>query len=117
MNAIAWVTAIALLIGFGMAGLAKITKQQMLMDSAAHLGFSPSQYQLIGVAEAVGAIGVLFGRLVDDLSGLGLLAAIGLTLVGLGALFFHVRAKDTPKDMVPAGALTGLAIFHIIAIA
>ncbi len=117
MTALAWVTGILLLIGFGMAGMAKITKQQMVIDGAEHLGFTVSQYQLIGAAEVAGAIGVLIGLLVDDLSWLGLLAAIGLILVGLGALFFHTRAKDAVKDMAPAAMLTVVAVLHVIAVA
>ena len=117
MTVLAWITAILLLAGFGMAGVAKITKQQMVLDLAEHLGFTPSQYQLIGIAEAAGAVGVLLGRLVDDLSWLGLLAAIGLALLGLGALFFHTRANDAPKDMMPAAILTLVALVHIVAVA
>jgi len=117
MTALAWITAILLLLGFGMAGQAKVMQQQMMLDSAEHLGFSPSQYRLIGAAEMAGAIGVLLGRLVDGLSGLGLLAAIGLILVGVGGLFFHSRAKDSVKDMAPIAALTVVAILHVIAVA
>lgn len=117
MTALAWITGFLLLIGFGMAGQMKVMKQQMALDVAEHLGFSPSQYQLIGVAEMAGAIGVLIGLLVDSLSWLGVLAAIGLTVVGLGAIFFHVRAKDSVKDMAPAAMLTVVAILHIIAAA
>ena len=116
MTALAWITGILLLLGFGMAGQAKVMQQQMMLDSAEHLGFSPSQYRLIGAAEMAGAVGVLLGRLVDGLSGLGLLAAIGLVLVGLGGLFFHVRAKDSVKDMLPISVLTLVAVLHIIAI-
>lgn len=116
MTALAWITGLLLLLGFGMAGQAKVMQQQMMLDSAEHLGFSPSQYRLIGAAEMAGAIGVLLGRLVDGLSGLGLLAAIGLVLVGVGALFFHVRAKDSVKDMLPISVLTLVAVVHIIAI-
>ena len=117
MTALAWITGILLLAGFGMAGMAKITKQQMLVESAEHLGFSISQYQLIGAAEVAGAVGVLVGLLVDDLSVLGLLAAVGLVLVGLGALFFHNRAGDAVKDMAPVAILSVVAILHIIAVA
>jgi len=116
MTALAWITALLLLVGFGMAGLAKLTKQKMVMQLADHLGFTGSQYQLIGAAEVAGAVGVLLGRLIDGWSVLGLAAAIGFTLLGIGALFFHVRAKDQVKDMVPISVLTLAAILHVIAI-
>lgn len=116
MTALAWITGILLLLGFGMAGQAKVMQQQMMLDTAEHLGFSPSQFRLIGAAEMAGAIGVVLGRLVDDLSGLGLAATFGLILVGIGALFFHVRANDTVKEMLPISVLTLVAMLHIVAI-
>lgn len=116
MTALAWITGLLLLVGFGMSGQMKAMKQQVMLDAAEHLGFSQERFQLIGAAEMAGAIGVVLGLLIDDLSWLGLLAAIGLVLVGLGALYFHVKAEDSVKDMVPVSALTLVAVLHIIAI-
>lgn len=115
MTALAWITAIVLGAGFGMSGIAKLMKHKMMVESAEHFGFSPSQYQLLGAAEVAGGAGVLLGLLIDSLSGLGVLAAAGLILVAVGGLFFHVRAKDPVAQMMPLVMLGGAAVLYIVA--
>lgn len=117
MDVVAWITGIILIAGFGMAGLAKITGQPMLMEAATHLGFTANHFKLIGAAEVAGAAGVLVGLLSEDLEWLGALAALGLAAMGLGAFFFHRKAGDGPKDSGPALVLAAVAVVHVIALA
>jgi hypothetical protein len=49
----------------------------------------------IGVLEVLGAIGLILPPLVGILPGLAFAAAIGLTLVQVGATIVHVRRHDT----------------------
>ncbi|MFG1935178.1 DoxX family protein [Mycobacterium sp. NPDC048908] len=70
-----------------------------------HLGVAPLQWRLIGVCELVGVAGVLVGLIWPPL---GIAAAIGLVLLSIGAIAFHLRASDGAKDM--AAAVVGLIL-------
>ena len=64
-----------------------------------HLGVSPMQWRMIGALELAGVAGVLIGLLWAPI---GIAAAIGLTLLSIGAIAFHLRASDRFADMLPA---------------
>ncbi|MFY9921598.1 MAG: DoxX family protein [Mycobacterium sp.] len=64
-----------------------------------HLGVSPLQWRGIGALELAGVVGVLVGLLWAPI---GIAAAIGLALLSIGAVAFHLRASDRLVDMVPA---------------
>jgi hypothetical protein len=80
-----------------------------------HLGVSPTQWRVIGSLELAGVAGALAGLLWAPI---GIAAAIGLALLSIGAVAFHLRATDRVADMVPAvigialGAAT--AVLHTI---
>ena len=80
-----------------------------------HLGISPTQWRVIGGLEVAGVAGALVGLLWAPV---GIAAAIGLALLSIGAVAFHLRASDRVADMVPAvigialGAAT--AVLHTI---
>jgi hypothetical protein len=67
----------------------------------------PTQWRLIGILELAGVTGVLVGL---RWAPIGVAAAIGLTLLALGAIVFHVRASDSAADTVPAVIGGGLAV-------
>jgi DoxX-like protein len=70
-----------------------------------HLGVKPLQWRLIGALELAGVAGVLVGLAWPPI---GIAAAIGLTLLSIGALAFHIRASDRAVDMAPA--VIGIAL-------
>ena len=70
-----------------------------------HLGVSPNQWRIIGALEIAGVAGVLVGLLWAPI---GIAAAIGLTLLSIGAVAFHLRASDGVADTVPA--VIGIAL-------
>jgi hypothetical protein len=70
-----------------------------------HLGVKPMQWRLIGVCELAGVAGALVGLIWAPI---GIAAAIGLALLSIGALAFHLRASDGAKDM--AAAVVGLVL-------
>lgn len=70
-----------------------------------HLGVKPMQWRAIGVCELAGVAGVLVGLFWAPI---GIAAAIGLALLSVGAIAFHVRASDSAKDTAPA--VIGLAL-------
>lgn len=73
-----------------------VTKSLAIRD---HLGVSPTQWRLIGALELAGVAGVLVGL---AWSPIGIAAAIGLVLLSIGAVAFHLRAADRVTDMAPA---------------
>ena len=70
-----------------------------------HLGVKPLQWRLIGACELAGVAGVLAGLMWAPI---GIAAAIGLALLSIGAIAFHMRASDSAKDT--AAAVIGLAL-------
>jgi DoxX-like family len=70
-----------------------------------HLGVKPLQWRLIGALELAGVAGVLVGLVWPPI---GIAAAIGLALLSIGALAFHIRASDRVVNMVPA--VIGIAL-------
>jgi hypothetical protein len=64
-----------------------------------HLGVSPTQWRMIGALELAGVAGVLIGL---AWAPIGIAAAIGLALLSIGAIAFHLRASDRVPDMLPA---------------
>jgi hypothetical protein len=80
-----------------------------------HLGVKPLQWRLIGACELAGVAGVLVGLMWAPI---GIAAAIGLVLLSIGALAFHIRASDSVVDTAPAVvgiALAGAtAVLHTI---
>ena len=81
-----------------------VTKSLAIRD---HLGVSPIQWKLIGALELAGVAGVLVGMLWAPI---GIAAAIGLTLLSIGAVAFHLRASDRVAEMVPAVFGVALAV-------
>ena len=73
-----------------------------------HLGVSPIQWRVIGALELAGVAGALVGLLWAPL---GIAAAIGLTLLSIGAVAFHMRASDRIAETAPAviGVALGVA--------
>ena len=72
-----------------------------------HLGVSPFQWRAIGALELAGVAGVLAGLLWAPI---GIAAAIGLTLLSIGAVAFHLRASDRVAEMIPAVIGVALAV-------
>lgn len=78
---------------------AKLTSHPRMRASAAHFGIAWQQYRLIGLAEVGAAAGVLAGLLWRPM---GLVAGMGLALLLLGAVFTHLRAGDSARELAPA---------------
>ena len=80
-----------------------------------HLGVSPIQWRVIGALELAGVVGVLVGLLWAPI---GIAAAIGLALLSIGAVAFHLRASDRVVDLAPAvigvALAAATAVLHTI---
>jgi DoxX-like family len=92
---------------FGFAGLIKIAGLRQSLAIRDHLGVQPAQWRTIGLLELAGVAGVLVGLAWPPI---GVAAAVGLALLVLGAIVFHVRASDTVADTAPAVIGLGLAV-------
>jgi hypothetical protein len=92
---------------FGFAGLIKVVGLRQSLAIRDHLGVDPTQWRLIGLLELAGVAGVLVGL---TWAPIGIAAAIGLTLLTVGAIVFHVRASDSVADTAPAVIGLGLAV-------
>ncbi len=115
MVALEWITGVILTLGFLMTGGMKLMGHPMVTEMADKLGFAKLR-TLIGGAEVLGAVGVFIGIITDDLEWLGVLAGVGLIALMVGALSYHQRGGDKPKDMMPAAVMGVLAIVYIIAL-
>lgn len=91
--------ALALGVAFAALGAAKVAKTPSMVTRAGHVGFSVERYQVIGLAELAGAIGLLLGLV---LAPLGYAAGAGLLALMSGALLTHARKGDSPTEMAPA---------------
>ena len=92
---------------FAFAGLIKLFGVRQSVAIRDHLGVKPVQWRVIGLLELAGVAGVLVGLVWAPI---GIAAAIGLALLVLGAMVFHVRASDSVADTAPAVIGLGLAV-------
>ncbi len=103
---------------FAMAGMVKVTDHKMAVEVRTRLGVAKGMYQMIGAAELLGVVGLLVGLVRDDksLEWAGPLAAIGLFATMVGAIFYHNKAKDEPKESIPAAMMAMLCVVYFITI-
>ncbi|MDX1382263.1 MAG: DoxX family protein [Thermoanaerobaculia bacterium] len=105
-NVILWVVSALLAVGFVFAGAAKV-----VVDPAAAaenfeaLGFPGGMAMFIGICEIAGGIGLLVPRLAG-------LAASGLVIIMIGAVYVHVA--NTPlAEAIPALVMGLLCVFVV----
>lgn len=97
MNGVVWGFAWVLAAMFFPVGLYKLVKtRQQLIDGPWDWAedFSARTIKLIGVAEILGAIGLVLPPLVDVAPLLSPIAACGLLLMMIGAFFTHIRREE-----------------------
>jgi DoxX-like family len=92
---------------FTFASLIKLLGVQQSLTIRDHLGVAPLQWRVIGLFELAGVAGVLVGLAWPPI---GIAAAIGLTLLTLGAIGFHIRKSDSVADTAPSVIGFGLAV-------
>ena len=114
MNLALWIIAIVLAVTFVGSGLLKLVRSKDQLVASGFGGwakdFSPSTIRLIGVAEILGAVGLVVPAVVHIAPILVPLAAVGLVLVMIGAAVVHARRKEAPFVAMNAVLLV-LAVF------
>lgn len=91
--------AVVLGAAFAALGAAKVARTPSMVARAGHVGFSVERYQLIGLAELAGALGILLGLARPPL---GYSAGAGLLALLTGAILTHARQGDGPTELAPA---------------
>lgn len=115
MNIALWVIAGILALVFVGAGAAKITtpKAKLAEKGMPYVeDFTANQIKGIGALEILGAIGLIVPAFIGWAHWLVPTAALGLTLVMIGAIVVHSRRKE---PFIPALVLGILAAFVFIA--
>lgn len=105
-----WIIAGLLALAFLAAGLMKLVRPKDALV-ASGMGyaedFSAAQIKLIGLAEVIGAIGLILPMLVGVVPVLGPIAAIALAVLMTGAIVVHIRRKE---GFIPPLVLDLLAV-------
>jgi predicted membrane channel-forming protein YqfA (hemolysin III family) len=89
------------------SSVADLKKLQPIVDSLNRLDVPLQLRPLLPVFKTLGAAGILLGL---KAKGLGVAAAFGLVLYFVGAVVFHMRAKESPKESIPAFVILILAL-------
>src|SRR5690606_2505376 len=97
-----WIAQISLTVAFVGAGLLKVTrsKESLRISLPWVDDFSQPTVRLIGVAELVGALGLVLPAVTGIATVLTPLAAAGLALVMVGAIVVHARRGETQLIVV-----------------
>jgi DoxX-like family len=90
---------IALALLFTFSSAIKLLGVRQSLEIRDHLGVSPALWRVIGALELAGVVGVLVGL---AWAPIGIAAAIGLALLSVGAVVFHIRVSDGIAKTVPA---------------
>lgn len=113
MNIALWITAGLLAAVFLAAGAMKLTqpKEKLAASGMGYVeDFSAGTIKIIGTLEVLAAIGLILPAALDILPILVPLAAVGLTLMMVGAVITHLRRKEAQVIVVNL-ALLALAVF------
>ncbi|GAA2875115.1 hypothetical protein Acy02nite_36310 [Actinoplanes cyaneus] len=97
MNVVLWIIAGLLAAAFLAAGVMKMLqpKEKLIASGMGWAAdFGDGQVKLIGLVEALGAIGLILPALLDVAPVLVPLAATGLAITMIGAIVVHVRRKE-----------------------
>ena len=105
------IVAVALAAVFLLSGATKVLPIPASLAGRDELGVPAAAWSLLGAAEVAGAAGVIIGLSVRPL---GIAAAIGLVLVGLGGFVAHRRVQDPWAKAVPAVVAVLLATATLV---
>ncbi len=103
MNITLWIIQALLALVFLGAGVIKMvrSKEQLAGRMEWVEDFSPNAIRFIGVAEALGALGLILPAATGILPWLTPTAAVGLALVMVGAAITHVRHSESSRMVMP----------------
>ncbi|MBL9005259.1 MAG: DoxX family protein [Myxococcales bacterium] len=105
-----WVAQALLAVGFGMAGLMKLTTpyQQLVSSQAWAQSMPEALLRFIGLSEVAGALGVILPAATRIKPILTPIAAVGLVIIMILAAGVHLLHGEPPLANVVLGALAAL---------
>src|ERR1700731_121951 len=92
------IVTVLLAILFTFASSIKLLGAPQSLAIRDHLGVTPARWRVIGLLELAGVVGVLAGPVLAPSGGA---AAVGLPLLSVGTVPFHVRASDGSGKAAP----------------
>lgn len=114
MNVVLWIVAALLAVGFFLAGMMKVLRPAPKLVEAG-MGWVEDMplglVRFIGVAEILGALGLILPPLLDIAPILAPLAATGIAVIMVGAIITHARRKDPAQTLIINTVLLLLAAF------
>lgn len=113
MEWLIWITTILLVLGVGGVAVFKLSNNEEAVEQAIRLGYEPIR-RSTAIAELFGVAGVVIGAVNSDFAWLGILAAIGIAGMMVGAIVHHLRAGDTWPTM-PSALMLVFAVLYIVA--
>lgn len=108
-----WICAALLVFPMVLFGGMKVVRPKDALEEMGMLwvaDYSDTQVKLIGLAEVLGAIGVVVPSATGVLPVLAPVAAACLGVLMVGAFFVHVRRRDPIASKVITGALVSLSV-------
>ncbi len=116
MNVVVWILTGVLAAAFLLAGVMKLTKSQseLVQSGQGWAGdFAPGVVRLIGVLEVLAAVGLILPGAFSVATWLVPAAAIGLSVLMVGAVITHLRRGEYPNAVVNL-VLLAVAVFVAI---
>jgi len=115
MNIAYWIVAGLAALAFFGSGLMKLTSSREKLLANKNMGwaedFTESQIKLIGLAEVLGALGLILPKAFSIAEVLSKIAAVGLIIIMAGAVNAHQKRKEPFVPAVVLGLLALVSIF------
>jgi DoxX-like protein len=107
MSVVAGVLSILLAAGMAMTAARKAHPDKRSIALRDRLGVPGRLWAAVGVPEALAAVGLVAGLWWPAL---GLAAAVGVVLLMIGAVAFHLRARFFGSALVPPSCVLAVAV-------
>ena len=103
------IVSIVLAVAILASGAATLAKVPAVITNMTAVGWPAERLWVLAVLKILGAIGLVVGLWVAPL---GIAAAVGVALYFVGAVVFHLRAKE--YALAPAAVLLVLAVAALV---
>ncbi|HET8910913.1 MAG TPA: DoxX family protein [Ktedonobacteraceae bacterium] len=103
MNIALWIVQVVVGLMFLLIGIMKSSQSiEALGKRLSYARILPAPFvRFIGIAELLGGIGVILPPLVHILPWLAIVAAIGLGIIMVGGVIYHLQHKETTQAITP----------------
>lgn len=114
MNTALWIVQIVLALGFGMAAWMKLSKPKAELEPRLEWmkDFPQNTIRVIGIAELLGAVGLILPAASGFLPILTPVAATGLAIIMVLAIGLHARRKE--KQAIAINAILLLLLVFVM---